>query len=474
MRATSGQNGIYVAALILGTMIGSTSLVGPWLSIIVALGIVLLFYCIVRPIALCFLLIAAVVLTSGMQRGAIAPLLKPNELAFLMAGATVLAVSLIDVQFRPRGLGYFGFSILLLGVGTVLIPLASYLLRKIELSAKDLLTLAAPLQYFLIFWVFSSIPKSHKDLYKLMSWMVIAGSLVAVIGLLQAANLGFVQYLLDRYYPSSHGDVAADVGRVTSLLGAWNATGIFLMTAALVAWGLLKDAVSRRDKSIMLFCLATTILALVATGSFTGIITLVVGIVLLSLLQRRGTQLLPMLLLCLLVIVAAGVLLQPILIPLIEQRFEYQFSGTQGQEGWIPQTLSFRFRIWSEFFWPAIRNNLIWGVRPTIPSGFGWHAPESQYIFLLFSFGMAGLASWIVWWFGSAAWALKKGHDQTGLKRSICNCTVTLLVVMVLAGFTNAVFTFAGSIDYLWMLLGLTASTSGFTSSDAVENDAPT
>ena len=116
--------------------------------------------------------------------------------------------------------------------------------------------------------------------------------------------------------------------------------------------------------------------------------------------------------------------------------------------------------MWGDFFWPAIREQPIWGVHPTIPDGFGWHAMESQYIFLLFTSGFVGLLGWLIWWFGSVVWLLGCKRVQQGLSRAIAICTLVLLVVMGIAGLTNEVFTFLGSIDYLWILLGLTANST--------------
>lgn len=451
--------GINLAALVCGAFIGMIGLfLSPLLGLVLVIGVCGLMVLLAYPFLVCYLLIGAIVLTSGMERGAVVPMLKPNELALLASVGITLLFLLTNRKGQQRGSSYFLFSFVILGIGTLFVPWATYNLRGIYLTTNDLFSLVAPLQYFLLFGIFSSLPRNREDRYHLVVLMVVAGSIVAFIGLLQAADLSIVQYVLDRYYPSSHGSAAEEAGRVTSLLGAWNATGIFLMAISLLGWGILPAAQSSRDRLLLLGAIGLSVLGLIATGSFAGMGTLAVGFVLLSVMQGRAAQAIPVLMVTAILVGLLFLVLQPIIGPLIEQRFDYQFSGRGGQDGWIPRTLLFRFEVWREIFWPAIRENPIWGTHPTIPEGFGWHAYESQYIYLLFATGLVGFSSWLLWWVGSCTWLIRQFGRVTAIDRSIGTTTFALFIAMSIAGLTNAVFTFAGSIDYLWILLALTAA----------------
>lgn len=448
-------------ALGIGGCIGCIGLLlSPWLAVAFGVGFGLLLLLLARPMVICYMLLGVIVLTSGMERGAILPLLKPNEIVFLIALMVALIISLVNPKLRHEGGGYLLFSGVVLGLGTALIPLAAYLTRQIDLSTQDILALTAPIQYFLLFWVFAAIPQTHQERYRLILLMIGLGGLIALIGLLQGAGVGFVQSILDTYYPSSHGAVADEAGRVTSLFGAWNATGIFLMANSLLCWGVLPSVNVGWERAYITVALAASILGLIATGSFAGIGTLFAGILLVTAIQGRAGRVFPILVVLAILLVALIFVLQPIVGPLIEQRLDYQFSGKRGQDGWIPQTLTFRFDVWQEFFWPSIRANPIWGTRPTIPAGFGWHAFESQYIGLLFSTGIIGLISWIVWLLGSFSWLLWLQTKMAGFGRSVGSVALVFLAMMAVAGFTNAVFTFAGSVDYLWIMLAITAGTA--------------
>ncbi len=451
--------GINLLALVCGLFIGAVGLFfSPSLALVLVIGLSGFMLLLAKPYIVCYMLVAAIVLTSGMERGAIVPMLKPNEIALLMGIGIVLLVLLVSPKAKQSGSGYLLFSSVVLGIGTFFVPWAAYTLRGIDLSTFDLFALVAPLQYFLLFWIFATLPRHSEERFRLVFWMVVGGSIVALVGLLQAADVSVVEFLLDRYYPSSHGARSEEAGRVTSLFGAWNATGIFLMAISLMGWGILPAARAGFDRLVLMTAIGLSIVGLIATGSFAGMGTLALGFVLLSVMQGRAGQAIPILVVTAVLVGVLFFLLQPIVGPLIEQRFDYQFGGGGGQDGWIPRTMLFRINVWQEFFWPAIQKNPIWGTHPTIPEGFGWHAYESQYIYLLFSTGLVGFASWLVWWFGSYSWLIRQLGQVTGVDRFIGTTALALFVVMLIAGLTNAVFTFAGSIDYLWILFALAAA----------------
>lgn len=458
---TSGL-GSNLLALICGAFIGSVGVFfSPWQALALVIGLWGLLIVLARPIIVCYMLVGAIVLTSGMERGAIVPMLKPNELGFLLGFAVTLLLLLVNRKTQQRGGGYLLFSLVILGIGTLFVPWAAYNLRGVNLGTQDLFTLVAPLQYFLLFWIFATLPRHSEDRHRLVLWMIVGGSIVAVVGVLQAADFPIVDNILDRYYPSSHGSQSEETGRVTSLFGAWNATGIFLMATSLLGWGVLPAVQSSRARFVVLTSMGLSVLGLVATGSFAGMGTLVVGFVLLSVIQGRAGQAIPILIIIAVLVGVLFLVLQPIVGPLIEQRLDYQFSGKGGQDGWIPRTMLFRINVWREFFWPAIRENPVWGTHPTIPEGFGWHAYESQYIYLLFATGLVGFVSWLLWWLGSYVWLAQQIRHMTGIDRFIGTTTLSLFLVMSIAGLTNAVFTFAGSVDYLWILFALTAASAG-------------
>jgi len=144
---------------------------------------------------------------------------------------------------------------------------------------------------------------------------------------------------------------------------------------------------------------------------------------------------------------------QPLIQPLVRQRLDFQFR----HGGILPATLVFRFRVWREVFWPAIRENLLWGNHLTIPPTFAWQWAESEYISILFRFGLVGLLAHLAWVGVTLAWLYRIFRQSVGFLRSVVTGALTILVVLSITGLTNAVFTFNGTADYLWIMLALVA-----------------
>jgi O-antigen ligase len=287
--------------------------------------------------------------------------------------------------------------------------------------------------------------------------MLACGVLVAVVGLAQGAGIGVVKRLLQVLYASSHQSVAARAGRVTSLLGSWNSLGIFLMAICLICWSLLLEINGNGQRLLLVGILAISLLCLVASGSYAGILGLAIGLCLLVVLSRHRVRSVPVVLVALIVAIPLIVALYPYLESLVEKRLADQFQ----YGGWMPQTLSYRFMVWREIFIPAIRTHFPWAVYPTVPTYYAWQFEESQYILLLFRTGLVGFASFLGWILATVAWLLQDYRQAQGFDRAVGSAALALIIILGIAGLTNEVFSFAGTIDYLWIMLALVANSRG-------------
>jgi hypothetical protein len=248
--------------------------------------------------------------------------------------------------------------------------------------------------------------------------------------------------------------MAARAGRITSLLGAWNSLGIFMMTIFLISWAVLFEIDRLIGRLLIMGVMALSALCLITSGSYAGIIGSVLGLFLLQIFSQRRTRSMPILIIGFIGVILAIFLFYPLLQPLIEKRLAYQFRVG----GLIPQTILYRFKVWREIFIPAIQQHFPWPVYPTVPSYFAWQFEESQYILLLFRTGLVGFISFLVWIGLTIGWLNRCYQRSQGFNKAITSATITLVIMLVLTGFTNEVFSFAGSIDYLWILLGLVAN----------------
>ena len=460
IQSNAGVNYWFVALTVTaGIVIGGLAIFSPWLAFIGVLGVAFLIIAFTKPIILSYLLVAAATITSGIERGRFIPRFSLNEAALALAVGIAFLIVLITKRITMFRFGYGFIAFLLLGCGGVLIPIMIYLLQGTTLTIDTTFKLFANLQYFLLFWLFSVIPVSDKERKRLLYWMIFCGVIVAVVGLMQAARIGFVLSILERFYPSSHGEafLDVDVNRVTSLLGAWNATGIFLMTNLLICWVMLNSTSQRKDRIFLIVSMAIVAMGLVGTGSYAGILLALTGIGLSELMEKRWWQNIPKNISRIAVILLVLAMIQPLILPIISNRIAFQSSG----DGILPHTLTYRFWVWKEVFLPPIVEHFPLAVSPTIPPNYAWLFEESQYVMLQFRTGLVGLASFVSWILFTDLFLNQLRRNSKGLKFSIISISLVLVFLLTLAGLTNAVFTYAGTGDYLWILLAFSTSPQG-------------
>jgi hypothetical protein len=248
--------------------------------------------------------------------------------------------------------------------------------------------------------------------------------------------------------------MAARAGRITSLLGSWNGLGIFMMAIILISWAVWFEVKQITGRLLLAGVMALSGVCLVASGSFAGLIGLVVGTFLLQILGQWKARSLLVLLIGLVGVIIAIILFYPLLQSLMEKRMAYQF----GYGGLIPHTLLYRFKVWHEIFIPAIQEHFPLPVYPTVPSYYRWQFEESQYVLLLFRTGLAGFLGYLTWIGITIGWLYRRYRRSEGFTKAIVAAALTLIGVLLIAGFTNEVFSFAGTIDYLWITLALVAN----------------
>ena len=433
-------------AVAIGLSLGSLTLISPALPRVVALtgvAVALFLTLPLRPILLLYSLIVVIPFTSALPRGIIVSFLTPNELVLLLT--TAFAALYLSVGGSRRRIPHtVTFATVVFVLGTSIIPLFAYYLRNIAVTPQDVLSLIAPLQYVLLLYLYSALLRGEHERRLAVQLMVASSSAVALVGLLQIAGVDVVETLLQRFYPSVQTETSALYGRATSVMGAWNALGLFLVTNLLIIAAVYPNETKRTYRLNMQVATVLSILCLLATNLYSGILGLMVGYVFIKTRDRRNFRaILP-----LSVVIAIGLYL---LLPELTARFAYQArAGT-----WIPETLVYRWSVWKAIFLPRIAQHPVWGVRPSF-DGLPFTSPESQYIYYLYRSGGVSLVSHAVWVATLAGWCIRAlARSREFFWRSLVLLLLALLIVFSLIGLINPVFTYSGSIDYFWILLGI-------------------
>ena len=438
-----------------GVMIGLLLLVSPLLAIGCTLLVIVIVAALQKPVLLCYLTVMAIALTSGMERGKPIPLLRTNEAVLMLTAAIAFIIVLTRKNRYPIRFHGLEVAIFILVLGTTIIPGSYYLIRGSNLFFEDAVVLLAPIQYLILFWIFAYLPGSNRERVGLIKFMLFCGAIVAIVGVLQAAKVGFVIDFLRNWYGSAQFAEALRVNRITSLLGAWNALGIFMMINLLIVWSFGISRPHDLGWALILFVGGACISCLVLTGSFAGMVGLIFGIALATRLlgvyfSKRNIFLF---FIVLIAIVISGTIFR--------EQVLYRWNQQFGYGGAVPETLVYRLNLWESFYWPVIKNNLFWGTNPTIPSYYSWPYTESQFLDLLFSFGIIGFFSFLFWNAITLRTLLQRFYQHGSFLRTVSSIAITIVIVLFVDGFTNAVFSYSGVIDYLWIILALITAQEG-------------
>ncbi|MBK8031597.1 MAG: hypothetical protein IPK17_19320 [Chloroflexi bacterium] len=437
----------YLWALLTGTLLAITTLISPLVSLGILFGLGFAVLALTRPVMLCYVLVAAIVFLSGMPRGGVIPLLIPNEPILVVAAALAFFVMLARAK-APKLPRPVVFALGCMVFGTALIPTLAYYLRDFPLTTSDIFSLVAPVQYVVLVWLFASLPKNEADRYKIITFMLMCGSAVALIGLLEAARVGPVNDLIQTLYPSKQAEDAADLGRVTSILGAWNSLGNFLMInliMVLAMHGYKQRA--RWGTANLVVNLALCGACLLASGSYASLFGLVLSLFIVKGFDRRGWKII---LVFLVGMAVAGFFLQN----LILERLDYQYRSG----GVVPETLAYRFKVWQDIYFPMIRQNPLWGITPTFAGRVTWAWAESQYLYLLVRSGLISLIGHLAYVVTLMVWAFRRFRSPSEVTHQLAIALFAILAVLSIMGITNEVFTSSGAVDYVWIIVGLIAA----------------
>jgi hypothetical protein len=450
----------YLAAAAVGVLIGLLNLSSPLIALGAVFAVTAVLIVLRYPIFVCYMMILAIPLTAGVTRGKLVPLLRPNEVLLLLSFAVTLFVLMTTKDrwdnLRKASAVFIPFGFMLFG--TILIPVVYHALSNNPASITAMFNVFSPLKFFMLFLVFAIIPNTDKHWHHIILGMLVGSAIVSVVGLLQAANSSLIRELIATWYASDHSEasLSEEGGRITSLMGGWNALGMLLSATLAIGWAALMIPEMRPYRLIIIPSMLVSFICLVASGSFAGFGGMLFSIILIELLTSPLSQTIKRFSLAF-GLAAGGLLIAlPVIWPTLESRLLWQFND--GSESLLPQTFVYRFWIWSDVFWPEIVRNPFFGTSLEIYQSYRWWAAESHYISVLFRFGVVGLIGHMLWATLMLVWLVRQLSNPSPLPKMMAATAFALLVMLLITSFTNEVFMFTGIIDYLWVLFALVAN----------------
>lgn len=402
---------------------------------------------------LLMVVLALVPALSGLDRGLLVPGLKVSDLLII----ALVILLLVRRRFAWDRRDPLGWSVLAYGVIQVVTTIINYLQRDDITTGELVKGIGSVSQFALLFAIAFSIGGTTGGVARWARYSVIFASSIAVIGLLQLADLGPTREIVSVL--TGNPELANlpwwKTYRATGLFPSWHAYSMYLAMNALIALSMLLRGVRSERR---LYFVTTVILfgGLLIGLTATPILVAAVGAVLLlpwKLLRR----VIP-------VAVVAGVIVL-VATPLggiVMERLTKQQNAREGNFAFLPETLQFRVNAWVDGYFPIIGANFWTGYGP-LGAGDTDVLPyaESMYIKVLTSGGiflfLALLA--VIFFAARSMFRIRRRYDGTRSDElSALARPLSLLVILVaVAQFLHPYMNDAGSAPMLFSALGIVA-----------------
>ncbi len=413
-------------------------------------GAVVVAAVLLRPVIGAVLLVALVPATSGFAPGFPVSHVRLSEAIIGLVGVTLIA----SVR-RTEAVPWDTLDWALFGYGLTWAAFAVLDQRQLH----EHLTLGAwgsalgQLQFFLIYRGVRVAVRSERERRLSLTALMVASLPVAALAVLQEMRVHAVQSFINTLTGGLTGGsapTAAGSVRVTGPFVNWAALAGYLLPILLVVVALALSKSELRQARWFAAVGVAGGLALMLTLEQSAIICGLGGVFVLLRRYDRNGRMTRIFLAGLAVLVVAA---SPVLIG----RFAHELAGTpgSGRIPWVPQTLSFRWGIWTRQYFPAIGARPLQGYGMVYPTSISWPFPESQYISFLMEGGVLMVAAFAVltWAMLRRTWAA--AHAVDPLDRALGFALTIGVVSLVVMAFTWPFLSNGGMPQVLWALMGL-------------------
>ena len=375
------------AASVLAVGVG-TGISSPLVGIAMIAGLALSALVVERPDIGAYILVATVPAVAGFQRGFPVPGFRISEILQVGFGTLILLSAR-----RQRLQKWNGFDLLALTYSGLTILLGGFDLldRGVSPSPEGIGTLVGPLQYLLLYRATLVALPRVEERRQALRLVLLASIPVSVLGVLQEAHIGAARSLITKL---TGVDITVTFGaeggghRATSVFPHWQVFAAYEFWILLLGIALLVEG---RQRVIGRTPLAAVLLlaaaGLASTVTFGVVFMVLAGTLVLGVWAGHSTRVL-------IGIGIAAVLGATFVSAYLSTRYHEQFKTATGnvRPVWVPQTLYYRYEVWTVQYLPVIRERLLTGFGPELPSSIQYQYSESFYVTLMMRGGLALLA----------------------------------------------------------------------------------
>lgn len=424
---------------------GGTAL-EPMVGVGVALTVAGALFLLHRPVVGALLVVAVAPAVSGLARGLPVPGARISEI--LIAGTAVLILLLTRVDEPPwRAVDWL---LLLFAVATLVLGTAGAIRHDIPFDSEALSDLLQPFQYVLIVRVAATALVRREDRARALRWTLWASMAVSLLAIVQR----FFPPVQDLFVPLTGSNNYAFnelyfVSRATGPFPIWHFLGGYLLVVALLAVALLmhgdREVLPRRW---LIVALVLNTVGIILTLTLAIIFGLVLGFVVLALWSGRGRLWLGR-------GAAAGLAVAILASPLVGGRVQDQLGAPTSSESWVPETLSFRWEVWTEQFFPSLASRWVTGYGPGLPPEITWRFTESVYITYLLQGGLVLLLVFLALNLVLLRTMLDQRNPRDPVRTAVASTVAAMVVVLLPLHGIFPYMTGLGLPQVFWALAGV-------------------
>jgi hypothetical protein len=455
-------------ALASSLMVGAAVAIKPKVAILLIVAVAVGLAVLRRPAFGGYLLVGVVPITSGLRSGFPVPGFRLSE---LLIGTVSIAILLTASSRQSIRWRTFDWLLLTYAATAATIGFYSMHVDRVSLSGNLIGTLFGPMQFLLLYRAIAVSLPLRRQRNVALRLLLIASMPVSFIALLQQLKVGGINEFVTNITGST---VFSGYGyslfvRATGPFDHWTPLAGYLLVILVLGISLVLHGVegvlSRRATFLIL---GFDALGLLLSVELSAIVALVIcGVALgvwsgkLKFLLRWGLLL--------------GIVLAALFGGYLSQRLsnEYIYAAGTPHNPLVPQTVQFRFTVWAQQYFPAIRQQLWHGYGPVFPNSIVWQYTESQYVTYLMWGGIPLMLAFLamMWALFSRARFLARPGGGPPARWAVARAVAVLVVSTYLIDSIYPYMTSAGLPQALFAVVGvMVAAERGALSGDRSPN----
>jgi O-antigen ligase len=393
-------------------------------------------------------------LTTGLGRGTILPILRPNEAILLVVVAGVVLHHLPRRHRRPitsldLAVGAYTVGVVVISALVLIVSRAPQLFDPNTLRA-----VLSPLQLLLVYVVYSRVDLTSRAVQTILNVTMAASILVALLAVAELADLPGVRDFGASYYPpvvNLYNSFEPGY-RPISTLGHYSAVGAFATVNFMLALTLSTMRHPAFPRLWLSLVMVINLAGLVASLTWAPLLALPVVTLIVLWYGRHIPRQLGL-------TVAALTIALILFWPAVSARGEAQgVLSSAGQNLVIPASFAYRVRVWQAFFVPALSDHALVGTGTVIPSEVPTpltNFVDNEYLREAFRAGLVGIALLLAMFVTVAALAWRSRASPDPMRRSLAAACLAMVLFFAFVGLTAEYLYFAGVTQEFAMLLGL-------------------